>query len=80
MMDIDYVIRQFDSIENKLEVLINTCQTLKAKNDDLENKMFRLEQELRVKGETEKSFVEERALIKSKIDKLLAKLEDFKTE
>jgi hypothetical protein len=80
MLDIDNVIRQFDSIENKLETLISNCRLLKAKNDELEKKIYRFEQELQVRVETEKNYEEERVLIKSKIDKLLAKLEDFNTE
>jgi hypothetical protein len=53
---------------------------LKAKNDELQKKIYRYEQELQVKGETEKNYEEERVLIKSKIDKLLVKLEEFNTE
>jgi hypothetical protein len=80
MLDTENIIRQFDSIEHKLETLISTCNMLKAKNDELQKKIYRYEQELQVKGETEKNYEEERVLIKSKIDKLLVKLEEFNTE
>ena len=79
-MNFDNIIRQFDSIESRLETLINNCQVLKAENKDQQQKIQLLEEELAAKIKAEKTYLEERALVKSKIDKLLGKLEDFNSE
>lgn len=75
-MDNEQILRQFEAIEGKVERLIGVCKSLEATNSDLINKIEALEKELQVKVEAENSYTEEKALIRSKIDNLLAKLED----
>ncbi len=69
--------RQFDEIEQKVEKLIDVCKSLEAGNTELNTKVQKLEQELQAKLETENNYQEERALIRSKIDSLLVRLEDI---
>ncbi len=75
-MDNEQILRQFEAIEGKVERLIGVCKSLEATNSDLIYKIEALEKELQVKVEAENSYTEEKALIRSKIDNLLAKLED----
>jgi len=75
-LDNEQILRQFEAIEGKVERLIGVCKSLEATNSDLINKIEALEKELQVKVEAENSYTEEKALIRSKIDNLLAKLED----
>jgi len=76
-LDNEFIIRQFEEIEQKVEKLIEVRKLLEATNLELSNKIEKLERELQGKVEAEKSYAEERALIRSKIDNLVARLEDF---
>ena len=76
-MDNKDVIRQFEEIEHKVERVIEACKSHEATNLELINKIEGLEEELQKKTEAESKFLEERALIRSKIDSLLVRLEDI---
>lgn len=76
-MDNDIILRQFQEIEQKVERLIEIRKSLETKNSELQNKMESLEQELQIKVEAENRFIEERAMVRSKIDGLLGRLEDI---
>ena len=76
-MDNEIILRQFEEIEQKVGKLIDVCKSLEATNLELRNKMKMLEEELQGKVEVENNYQEEKALIRSKIDGLLAKLEDI---
>ena len=76
-MDNEIILRQFEEIEQKVGKLIAVCKSLEATNLELRNKMKMLEEELQGKVEVENNYQEEKALIRSKIDGLLAKLEDI---
>ena len=76
-MDNDFVLKQFGEIEQKVEKLIENCNAQVAANSELENKLIRLEEEIQGKVEAEKNYAEEKALIRSKIDGLLARLDDI---
>lgn len=69
--------RQFDVIEDKVEKLIERCKSLEAKNSEFKNKIEKLEQELQERHETEKVYLEQKDLIRGKIDSLLGKLSMF---
>ena len=79
-MDNAFILNQFDQIERKVEGLINKCNALEAANLELKNKIRRLEEEIQGKVEAETSYAEEKALIRSKIDGLLAKLDEVAGE
>ncbi len=76
-MDNDFVLKQFGEIEHKVERLIENCKTQAAANSELKNKLTSLEEEIQGKVEAEKNYAEEKALIRSKIDGLLARLDDI---
>ena len=76
-MDNELILKQFEEIEKKVENLINVCKSLKTTNLELRNKVERLEEELQGKVETENNYAQEKALIRSKIDSLLGRLEDM---
>ncbi|MGD8283002.1 MAG: hypothetical protein PVG70_11145 [Desulfobacterales bacterium] len=76
-MDNELILNQFEEIERKVERLIDVCKTHEATNLELNNKIKRLEEELQGKVEADRNYVEEKALIRSKIDGLLAKLNDL---
>ena len=76
-MDNQAILSQFEEIEKKIGKMIDVCKSLESTNLELDNKIKGLEEELHGKVEAENSYQEERALIRSKIDNLLGKLEDI---
>ena len=76
-MENEQILLQFDEIERKVETLIAAKNALEAANTELRNENQRLSEELRGKIEAEKSYQEERDLIRSKIDNLLVRLEEM---
>ncbi len=71
------ILRQFEEIEQKVERLIEVCKAHEATNLELENKLKRLEEEIQGKVEAERIYAEEKALIRSKIDGLLARFDEI---
>jgi uncharacterized coiled-coil DUF342 family protein len=76
-VDNNVIVRQFEDIEQKVERLIGVCRQLEATKSELSNKIEELEKELQGKIEEEKRYQAEKDLIRSKVDSLLAKLEDI---
>ncbi len=74
-MESETILRQFEQIEQRVENLINACKTLEANNANLKLKIEQLEEDLSQKREAEARHEEERALVRSKIDGLLAKFD-----
>ena len=74
-MDSEMILKQFDEIEAKVERLVEVIKSLEAANLELKNKNDSLNEGLQNRINTEKSYNEERDLIRSKIDNLLIKLE-----
>jgi regulator of replication initiation timing len=66
---------QFSVVEKKVEELIGLSTSLQAENLKLRDKITELEEELHQKRGLDQRQAEERALIRSRIDNLLAKLE-----
>ena len=75
-MDNDAILKQFEEIEQKVDKLIGVCKSFEETKSELTNKIERLEKELQGKVEEESRYAEEKALIRSKVDSLLARLED----
>jgi hypothetical protein len=71
-----HIIEQFQQIEQKVEELIARCRQRDMENVELKNKVEELERKLIIKQEAENRYNEERNLIGSKIDTLLAKLDE----
>ncbi len=76
-MDNEQILRQFEEIEEKVVRLIEVCKAHESANSELRDKIRRLEEELQSKVETETNYLQERDIIRSKIDSLLAKLDDI---
>jgi hypothetical protein len=76
-LDSDLFLGQFNEIEKKVEKLIETCKSLEVANLKLSNKIKSLEEELQGKIEAESKFADEKALIRSKIDNLLVRLDEL---
>jgi len=73
----DIIKNKFDDIDIKVDFLIELCQSLQTENLELSSKMKDLETELAKKNETVELNSEQEALIQSKIDGLLSKLDSF---
>jgi hypothetical protein len=76
-VDKELIINQFVEIEQKVDRLIQACKARDATNLELRNKIKSLEEELQGKVEAERNCAEEKVLIRSKIDGLLARLDDI---
>jgi cell division septum initiation protein DivIVA len=71
---------KFDDIDGKIDFVIELCQALQQENSELILKIKDLETRLDKKNVMEEEFSEQEALIKSKIDGLLNKLNYFSSE
>ena len=76
-MDNAFILRQFEEIEQKVGKLVDICKSQQATNLELTNKIKSLEEELQGKVEAERSYAEEKALIRSKIDGLLTRIDEI---
>ena len=76
-MDNAIISNQFNKIEKKVARLIEICEENEATNLELQNKIKSLEEELLGKIESEKSYAQQKALIRSKIDSLLVRIEEI---
>ncbi len=74
-MDNEFIVEQFEEIEKKVEKLIDVLKSHETTNLELRNKIKGLEERLQGKNEAESNYSQERALIRSKIDSLLVRLE-----
>lgn len=70
--------RQFDVIEEKVEKLIKSCQILETENKEYKIRIEELEQEVRDRREAEKLYLDQKNMIRGKIDSLLEKLSRFR--
>jgi prefoldin subunit 5 len=73
----DSVKNKFDDISNKVDGLIALCQALRSENQGLLSRIKELETDLEKKNQAAEMFSEQEALIQSRIDVLLTKLDSF---
>ncbi|MDY6906068.1 MAG: cell division protein ZapB [Thermodesulfobacteriota bacterium] len=71
------VLAQFGEIEQRVGKLLEKIESLETANAKLNDSIAALEKDVKEKTEAEKRFEEERALMRSKIDALLAKIDRF---
>ncbi|CAB1063977.1 hypothetical protein D1BOALGB6SA_8766 [Olavius sp. associated proteobacterium Delta 1] len=76
ILDNVFILKQFEEIEQRVGKLIEICNALEATNLDQKKKIKSLEEEIQGKVEAERRYAEEKALIRSKIDGLLVKLDE----
>ena len=75
-MDSAIISNRFEEIEKKVERLLEICKNYEAANLQLRKKIKDLEEELLGKIEAEKSYAHEKALIRSRIEHLLVRIEE----
>jgi uncharacterized membrane-anchored protein len=78
-LDDQGLIYQFETIEKRLDALIKICKDKDNQNKELTLRIKKLEEELRTKVEAEQRYAEEKALVRSRVDQLLIRLEDIAT-
>ena len=76
-MDSEFILRQFQEIEEKVGKVIELCRSQETINLELRNRIKILEEEIQEKVEAGNNYVVEKGLIRSKIDSVLAKLEEI---
>jgi phage regulator Rha-like protein len=76
-VDDQSLINQFQIIESRLDALIQMCKDKDNLNKELSHRIEKLEEELRTKVEAEERYAEEKALIRSKVDQLLMRLDEI---
>ncbi len=75
-MDDRSLINQFQTIESRLDALIQVCKEKDNLNKEMRLRIEKLEEELRTKIEAEQKYAEEKALIRSKVDQLIKRLDE----
>ncbi len=78
-MEEQTILDQFDAIEERVGQLLEICRSLQSDNAELKAKVELLERDLEAKVEAENRYQAERANVRSKIDGLLAKIEEIVT-
>lgn len=76
-MEKQIVIDKFDAIEKKIEGLIETNHQLTNENIRLQEQIEELNYQLELLKENEQKQEEVKTIIRSKIDTIMAKLDDF---
>ena len=76
-MDDQGLIVQFETIETRLDALIQICKDKDNQNKELIRRIEKLEEELRTKVEAEQRYAKEKALVRSRVDQLLMRLEEI---
>jgi regulator of replication initiation timing len=75
MLDIEGILQQFELIEQKVEYVVRSRNQLKKENDELNNRIVQLENLVQEKAEAQKRNEELTALVRTKIDSLIGRLE-----
>ena len=63
-MENEEILQQFDQIEQRIGKLVEVSKSIEASNEELRKKIDSLEKELQGKLEEEKTYIEERELIR----------------
>ena len=75
MLDIEEILQQFELIEQKVEHVVQARGQLQQENQALSNRIEQLESLIQEKIAAEKKHDELTALIRTKIDSLIGRLE-----
>jgi hypothetical protein len=79
-LDRDSILNQFSIIETKISYLVDKCHRLEVANTELQEKNELLRKQLETRIATEKQNEEIKALVVSKIDSLMGRLNEFTEE
>ncbi len=74
-MDQDSIPQQFVTLEKKVEQLVQKCNNLQNSKSGLEAKVRDLEEALSAKNATEQGYMQEKSMIRSKMDNLVGRLD-----
>lgn len=74
-MDEEGIDKQFQRLESRVEELVRLCTELQDAKSELYQKIEVLESQLAAKDESERTYLEERSMIRSRMDSLLEKLD-----
>jgi regulator of replication initiation timing len=75
MPEIDTILQQFELIEQKVEHVVQARKQLQKENQDLNNRIGQLENLIQEKTEAEKKHEELTALVRTRIDSLIGRLD-----
>ena len=75
MVDEEGFAEQFKKLEDRVEELVRMCNELQNTKAELGKKVEKLEKSLAAKDESEQGYLEERSMIRSRMDSLLGKLD-----
>lgn len=79
-MEQESVLKHFDILESKIEGLIANCKRLEGRNAELESKNQQLTAQLDAKIAAERQFDELKGLVRSKLDSLMGRLDEYTGE
>jgi peptidoglycan hydrolase CwlO-like protein len=68
--------QQFKKLEKRVEQLVQKCRDLQDAKSGLETKLSELEQALMTKDVDKQKYVEEKTIIRSKMDDLVGRLDE----
>ena len=74
-MEKDSIPQQFQKLEEKVGQLVQTCQDLQQSEVALKAKVRELEEALKTQDASSQHYMEEKTMIRSKIDNLVSRLE-----
>ena len=80
MLDTEAILQQFELIEQKVERVVQARKALQEENAALSTRISELESLVRDKAEAEKRHEELTALVRTKIDSLIGRLEGITEE
>jgi cell division septum initiation protein DivIVA len=80
MLDIEVILQQFELIEQKVEHVVQARKQFQKENEELNNRIQQLETVIQEKNEAEKKHDELTALVRTKIDSLIGRLEGTSEE
>jgi FtsZ-binding cell division protein ZapB len=79
-LDQETVLQQFDKLEKKIEYLVETCKRLENTKKELEQYSEQLIAQLEEKIVVERDHDELKGLVRSKLDSLMGRLDEYITE
>lgn len=75
MLDTELMLQQFELIEQKVERVVQARQQLQKENQALNNRILQLENLIQENAEAQKKHEALTALVRTKIDSLIGRLE-----
>lgn len=76
----EFVLKHFGILENRIDELIKNCKRLESEKAELEQKNQQLTAQLEVKIAAERQFDELKGLVRSKLDSLMGRLDEYTGE